>query len=186
MQFLTILLILWPYLFFAGCAVVFSLDGNSSTPFILYAIVYTVLSGILHHLYHKYATAPDIPLQRAGKYNLLVKLIPALCDTVLYGALTVRYIETMIHIANGAMMCVPVHLIYFIILIPYNLSRLFSLVTTMRVNMYLLEELRWKQKFSISWGRIWLHTVLHLLPLAHIISNIIVYRKLRSLPADHT
>lgn len=186
MLFLTILLILWPYLFFAGCAVVFSLNGNGGTLLVLLAIGYIIISAILHHLYRSYTTTLDIPLQQSAKYNLLLKLIPAACDAILYGALTVTYIKTMIDIANGAMMCVPMFLIYFVILIPYNLSRIFSLITSMRVNMYILEESRWKLQLSISRGRIWLHTIMHLLPVCHIISNILVYRKIVKLQPENT
>ena len=184
MLLLTILLILWPYLFFAGYAIIFSLDGNEGTLFVAFAILYTIISAYQHHLYRRYSTTLGIPVQTIAKYNLLLKLIPAVCDTVLYSWIIWQYIETSIAIAGGAMMCVPMFLIYFILLIPYTLSRLFSLFTTMQVSKHLLEEYYWETEQTMLKGHIWLHTALHLLPVCHIVSNIIVYRKLRKLQPE--
>lgn len=186
MLLLTILLILWPFLFPAGCAAAFALDGNGGTPLILFSVFYTVLSAVLHHRYRICSKASDIPLQKLAKHNLLIKLLTALCDTAVYAPFIASYIEAQIAIADGAMMCVPYFLLCFIVLTPYNLSRIFTLVTTMRISHYLLKEFYWQTQQNMLHRSVWVHTVLLFLPVCHIVSNILVYRKLRSLPAEHT
>lgn len=177
---LTILLTLWPYLFFAGCGLLFSLDGNGGAPLVIFLLVYAIISVVLASLYSSYAVSLALPLKKLGRQNMLVKLIPAICDLVLYALIIASYIETMIDIANGAMMCVPIYLIIFVLLIPYNLSRICMLFSTMRVTRHALSKASLYTDHPIPDSVIRLHTVLHLLPIADVISSILVYRKLNS------
>lgn len=184
MLLLTIILILWPYLFFAGYALSMSLDGNGGIPLMIFAIFYIIASAILYQRYFRLAKASQLESEILAKYNMLIKLIPAVADFLLYGTILFGILDMMMDIANGAMVCVPVHLIFIIFLTPYTLARLFALVATLRVSRYLLEEYSWKKDSNLLHSRVWLHSILHLLPVAHIISNIIVYKTVKTIIPD--
>lgn len=184
MLLLTIALSLWPCLFFAGNALLSALDGIDSALLALFTLLYAVPSAILHRNYFRRAKTLSIPLQKKAGYNLLLQLVLTISDAVLYGRILFQYIETRSAIANGAMMCVPMFLFYFILYIPYNLSRIFALFATLGTSKYLLEEYYWKTEQNTLHRNVWLHVVMHLLPIVHIVSNILVYCKVKQLPNE--
>ncbi len=155
-KFVSILCALLPMLYFAGLFLVATFLEDSDESLLLYILVYCVAALAICIAY----------CCVKENHNLMVKLFAVPVDICVISSFVIRWLEAQNAAADGALESGLGIFLMILLLIPYVLQRALS----MFVGAIICGRTA-KEHTSV-------HTLLHLVPVADIVSAAIVYKKL--------
>ena len=166
------ILILWPYLYFGGFAVMMVFDIDSDVVTLSFLLLSTLLAFPLSALYARSARRVQDPVHLARK-NMYAKFAAAPIDLAVAAFVILRSIENANAAEEGAMgigLSIFVMLLFFV---PYLLSRL-----VIHVSLWAVCKRIVKGKNRIF------HLIAHAIPVADLISSAVLWYRMRFQPAQ--